>query len=236
MGALRPPANFGPVVDGRGLPANPFDPSGPAMSADVPFMMGTNLTESTFFPFTPLGPMDDDALLKQVGDYVHADAATAKGLIDIYRTENPGRDNTFVFQLISSDWWMRNDVLIQAERKAAQGGAPAYVYQFDKLSPARGGALHCPHGSEIPYVFDNLAAAADLCGTGPQAQALADVMSRAWTGFARTGVPGGVGLPAWPAYSADSRAVMVFDDQSRVQIDPGGPGRAVIAALKARHA
>ena len=236
MSALRPPAGFGPVVDGAALPANPFDPEGPDMSADVPFMMGTNLTESTFFPTTPLGPLDDDALLHQVGDYVHADEATASRLIDLFREENPGRDNTWIFQLISTDWWMRDQVLTQAERKAAQGRAPAYVYQFNKLSPARGGALHCPHGSEIPFVFDNLATAQDLCGVGPQSQALADVMSAAWAGFARTGVPGGVGLASWPAYSAEDRAVMVFDTTCRVERDPGGRARAAIAALKASQA
>ena len=233
VAALRPPAGFGPVVDGRALPANPFDPAAPDLSADVPFMTGTNLTESTFFPFTPLGPMDDDALLKQVGTYIRADAATAGGLIAIYRAENPGRDNTWIYQLISTDWWMRDPVLLQAERKAAQGRAPAYVYQFDKLSPARGGALHCPHGSEIPFVFDNLTTAVDLCGVGPQSQVLADVMSAAWAGFARTGVPGGAGLAPWPAYSTEDRAVMVFDTTSRVARDPGGRGRAAIAELKA---
>ena len=38
---------LGPVVDGRSLPRNPFDPDAPAQSANVPMLIGTNGTEST---------------------------------------------------------------------------------------------------------------------------------------------------------------------------------------------
>ena len=38
---------LGPVVDGRSLPRNPFDPDAPAQSANVPMLIGTNGTESS---------------------------------------------------------------------------------------------------------------------------------------------------------------------------------------------
>ena len=72
---------------------------------------------------------------------------------------------------------MRSTVLMAAERKAALGRAPAYVYQFNWLSPARGGKLHCPHGTEIPFAFDNLHTAVDLTGHPNSFQLLADKMS-----------------------------------------------------------
>ena len=37
---------WGPTVDGRTLPAHPFDPGAPALSADVPLITGTTLNES----------------------------------------------------------------------------------------------------------------------------------------------------------------------------------------------
>ncbi len=36
---------FGPVVDGKTLPNHPFDPGAPALSADIPMIIGTTLNE-----------------------------------------------------------------------------------------------------------------------------------------------------------------------------------------------
>ncbi len=59
--------NFAPVVDGKALPANPFDPAAPAMSASVPFLTGTTATEMTFFaPDERLRPIDDGELRTRV--------------------------------------------------------------------------------------------------------------------------------------------------------------------------
>jgi para-nitrobenzyl esterase len=224
---------FGPVVDGVAIPRNPFDPTATEISADVPFIMGTNLTEATFLPDTPLEPMDDAALLDHVKSYTKTDEAAAKALIATFQAEHPGRDNIFVFHLIASEYWMRSQVLVQAVRKAELKKAPAYVYQFNKLSPARGGKLHCPHGSEIPFVFNDLASAPELVGDAPEAQALAEKMSDVWIAFARTGRPDTPHLPRWPAYEPGARRVMIFDETCSVVSDPGGEGRVAIAKLKA---
>ena len=227
---------FGPVVDGRVMPRDPFSPTAPEFSADVPLIMGSNLTESTFFLTTPLDPINDERLHKEVKDYCRIDDETAHQVVALYRQEHPSRDNVFLYQLISSEYWMRSDVLTQAQRKAEAGRAPCYVYQFNRLAAARDGKLHCPHGSEIPYVFDNIASARALTGEAPAAQVLADKMSAAWVAFARHGDPnlGGADIPYWPAYTA-SRAVMAFDDECSVQLDPDGKARKVIAELKARN-
>ena len=234
------PAGFqsmAPIVDGRSIPRDPFDPAAPEFSADVPFMTGSNLTESTFFLDTPIDPLTEDELHAHVQGYCHVDAATAHQLVALYRQEHPSRDNVFLYQLISSEYWMRTTVLVQAERKTALGRAPAYVYQFNRLSPARGGKLHCPHGSEIPYVFDNLASAKEITGDNATAQVLADKMSAAWVAFARHGDPnmGSAELPYWPPYSSGSRAVMVLDDECRLEIDPDGRCRVAVAEVKANQ-
>ena len=56
--------------------------------------------------------------------------------------------------------------MTQAERKAALGRAPAYLYRFDKTTPVRGGRLIAPHMLEIPYAFYNLDKAEEYTGTG----------------------------------------------------------------------
>ncbi len=43
------------------------------MSADVPFMTGSNLTETTFFPDTPLDPLDEASLHARVKATVRTD-------------------------------------------------------------------------------------------------------------------------------------------------------------------
>ncbi len=235
MGAARLGGGFGPTVDGGALPRNPFDPTAPAVSAHVPFMTGSNLTETTFFPDTPLDPLDDAALTSHVKGYTRADDRETAALISLYRDMNPGRSNVMIYQLISTDYWMRTSVALQAARKAALGPAPAFVYQFEWIGPARGGKLHCPHGSEIPFAFDNIASAPELT-SAEGAQALADRMSAAWAAFARTGNPDTGRLPHWPAYEGDERAVMVFDNTSRVELDSRGRERVAIDELKARQA
>ncbi len=40
---------FGPVVDGHLIPTHPYDPVAPAISADVPIIVGTNKDETIMF-------------------------------------------------------------------------------------------------------------------------------------------------------------------------------------------
>jgi para-nitrobenzyl esterase len=231
LDAARPPLGLGPVVDGRALPRHPFDPDAPEISADVPLLIGSNLTERTFFPDTPLDAIDDAALLGHVKRYTALADADASRLIATYRKNRAGADNTFIYQLIAADWWMTANVTIQAERKAKLGRAPAYVYHFEKRTPVRDGKLKVPHTLEIAYAFDNIDLSTAVTGTGTDKQALADKMSAMWTAFARTGNPSIPGL-RWEPYSAERRAVMILDDDSRIELDPNREERLAISAVK----
>ncbi|HET8748928.1 MAG TPA: carboxylesterase family protein, partial [Ramlibacter sp.] len=232
--AAATPPGIGPVVDGDVLPRNPFDPDAPAVSAQVPMLLGSNLTEVTFFNNTPLEAIDDATLEKRIAAYTRLDAAKAAGLISQYRKARAETPNHVLYQLIASDWWMGGNVHLQAERKAAQGGAAAYVYQFAMPQGARGGKLNVPHTAEIAYVFDNLKLSTALVGeVTPEHQALADRMSAAWVNFARTGNPNGAGLPAWKPYSRADRQVMVFGPKIGVAPAAVVDGALAVNALKA---
>src|SRR6266436_8869237 len=91
--AARPPLGFGPVVGGHALPRHPFDPEAPEISAHVPMLLGSNLTERTFFPDTPLDPIDDAALLGHVKRYTGLGDAEASRLIASYRKNRANADN-----------------------------------------------------------------------------------------------------------------------------------------------
>lgn len=228
----------GPVLDGKSLPVHPFDPTAPAQSASVPFLTGTTATETTFFdPDDQLMPIDDATLRQRVKALLKADDAEADRMIALYRKNQPGRDNIDLYLRMETDnSRFRTGVDTQAERKAAQRGAPVYVYRFEYYSPVRQGRLKSMHCMEIPFVFDNLEAGKIYTGISPAAQRLADRMSAAWVAFARTGNPNHRGIPQWPAFDATRRPTMVFGDEVKAVNDPGGEERLALKAIRDRQA
>lgn len=229
---------FGPVVDGKSLPTHAFDPTAPAQSASVPFLTGTTATEVTFFaPDEQLRPIDDATFRDRVKGLLKISDAEADRLIALYRKNEPGRDNIDLFLRLSTDnSFFRSGVDTQAERKAAQRGAPVYLYRFEYYSPVREGRLKAMHCMEIPFVFDNLAAGAVYTGSGPVAQRIADQMSAAWVAFARTGNPNHRGIPQWTAFNADQRPTLVFGPETRLVNDPGREQRLALEAIRRSQA
>ena len=90
----------------------------------------------------------------------------------------------------------RIGALTMAERKAAQGGAPAYNYWFQWQSPILDGRARAFHCSELPFVFYNTERCATMTGNTPEARDLAARVSVAWLNFARKGDPNKPGLTA----------------------------------------
>jgi para-nitrobenzyl esterase len=191
--------NFRPVLDGKSLPVHPFDPTAPVQSKDIPLLIGTADTEQTFF----LGPtpenfsLDRAQAISRIARFVGLDDAEAGRLYDDYAASrsNPSPSDILVY-VLSDQMYRRNDMLA-AERKASQGGAPAYLYLITWRSPVMDGKLKSPHTMCIPFVFGTYDAAAPMIGTGPDRVALSQKMMSAWTDFARTGVPAADGLPPW---------------------------------------
>ncbi len=230
-----PPLAFAPVVDGRSLPANPFDPVAPAMSADIPLLIGTVETEVTFFPHQILDPIDDASLHAHVKQVLRGASDTqVNELIAAYRAGRPQASNTDLYLIIASDATFRRGVLLEAERKAAQGAAPVYQYYFTWRSPVRGGKLRTFHTIEIPFVFDNVDAAKPMLGSGEDRYALARKVSGAWVAFARSGNPNHAGLPNWAPYDNVRRATMILNDECRLVDDPHRTERLLLQSIEAR--
>ena len=226
--------NFGPVVDGKSLPGDPFQPTAPAMSASVPMIIGTTATEMTFFaPDAQLKPIDDATFKTRVKTLLRVDDAKVDETIALYRKNQPGRDNIDLFLRMSTDnSFFRAGVDTQAERKAAQNAAPVYMYRFEYYSPVREGRLKSMHCMEIPFVFDNLEAGKVYTGISPAAQKLADQMSAAWVAFAKTGSPDHAGIPKWTPFTAASRQTLVFGPgQVKLVNDPGHEERLALKAI-----
>lgn len=225
---------FRPVVDGKLLPRHPFEPDAPEISRHVPMMIGTNRTEAAAFmgPDPAMDTLDDAGLKAEIGKLVPADKVDE--VFALYRRLYPQSSHAEIAYMVSTDRGYFLDSTIQAEHKAEQGGAGAWLYSFYRETPVQDGRYFAPHAEEIPFVFDTLANATRMIGPVTlQAQALADRMSATWADFAKTGkvaVPGG---PAWPAYNAQTRPTMIFDegDRLRVENDPRGEQRRTMLAF-----
>ena len=81
----------GPVVDGRSLPRDQWYPDAPAVSADVPLMMGSTETEDAWSDPPPPLQMSEDEMLTRVRRIARNDEAKTKDLVALYR-KTPSRD------------------------------------------------------------------------------------------------------------------------------------------------
>jgi para-nitrobenzyl esterase len=228
-----PGLRLGPVVDGQVLPGDPFDPTAPAMSSEIPLLIGSTEFEANFFPGAKFDPIDDAGLHAAFKQATRASDAEVDKLIAVYRKGRPGYSNLELSEVVASDNF-RAGVITEAERKAAQR-APVYAYWFRWRSPVRDGKLKAFHTLEIPFVMGNVDEAKTMTGTGQDRYALEDKMNGAWAAFARTGNPNTKGLPNWPAFNTKERATMVFNNECQVVNDPAGEERAALnAAVSAR--
>lgn len=110
----------------------------------------------------------------------------------------------------------RANCVEQARVQQQMNGAPVYNFLFCWESPILDGKHRASHCMEIPFVFNNIQLARELTGGEEDAYRLADVMSRAWIAFAKTGNPNVEGLPTWEPFTAERGEVMLFDKECRM--------------------
>ena len=214
---------LGPVVDGKALPRDPFDPTAPEVSADVPVMIGTAETEGTYFATPDLLSLDESAVRSRLRERLGGDSDR---IVDLFRTNRPKATPSELYFTILAFPTKAN---VQAERKAALGKAPAYLYCMNWRTPVQDGTRLSPHCLELPFVFNNVWHMPELVGTGPEIQPLADKVSGAWAAFARTGNPNHSGIPQWPAFNANQRATMFINNEWKVVNDANREERLAMA-------
>jgi para-nitrobenzyl esterase len=186
----------GPLVDGKIVVENPDEAYRAGRNAKVPVMIGAN---SADIGFAFAKTMDE--LFKPFG----AGAAKAQAAYDPDKTGNVQATGFKV----AMDRTMVEPARFTAAEFARQG-LPSYEYRFSYVAASmRSQWPGAPHATEIPYVFDTVAAkyGKDLT---PADEATARAANTYWANFAKTGDPNGPGLPQWPRYSPTGDGIMDF--------------------------
>lgn len=198
--------SFFPVIDGDLIPQRPTDVLAAGDYLPVPLLTGYTTDEFRFFTF-PTGiaaAISAESLPRLLPRY----GVTAQ-VADVYTANRPDASAADVFAAIVTDLVFRADTMRCAEANTA-AGAPSYVYEFAWHSTVP--ELRAAHVMEIPFVFDQLAAAHSLTGPNPPQQ-LADEVHRAWVDFATHGDPG------WTPFHPGTRPVRIFDFPESSTVD-----------------
>ena len=197
---------FGPTPDGETLLQQPFQPTFPAFSSEIPVMIGTTFNELQRLQYDQ--PMTQTEAVQQLqktfGDETDA---YVKAFAKAYPDYTPQ-------DLVSIDWLFRPKTLITADAMKNK----FYMYMFTWRSPVNKGSVH---GHELKFCFNTLHHSPNELPSPTAADLkLADLMSSAWAQFAHNGNPNIKGLPAWKPYTPENGELMVFDYDCLIRNNP----------------
>jgi para-nitrobenzyl esterase len=221
-----PGSGFWPLMDGLVLPAHPFDPIAPAISAQKPLIVGTNHDEAVFLHLSDKAvfDLDEATLLKRLTETY---GSNAQKLLSTYRHSRPDASSSEIFIAIETAAGWGAPSIAVAERKAMQGAAPVYMYvNTDAIRKNVSGTdypIGAMHATDGALKFDTLDVN-PMIVYGPEELAehrlAAANFTRMWTAFARDGKPAAPGQPEWPPYTLKDRATMMVEGHCHVALDP----------------
>jgi para-nitrobenzyl esterase len=205
---------FTPVMDGKYLPHHPFDPAAPTESRDVPIIISTTLEDAALRLTN--WDLTDSGLMALVNERHNG---KAKEILPMYRDAGSGKTPYLIQAQIFTDSQNRVRAITQAERKAAQGGAGAYMYIWEWVNPSFDGKFGAVHGHDVDASFNLYRQ--NMCGSGrKEGRNVTLALASTWIAFAKTGNPDNEHIPHWPKYDAATRATMIFDATTRIVNDP----------------
>ena len=219
-----PGARWAPTLDGETIAEDPAAVLAEGRFTNaMPLLIGHTRDESTLF--TMLNPrlaeLDRDRLVALAVEPFGEAAADAVAGYEAERAA-AGLPTTpaAVWAAISTDRMFRLPAIRTAECHLAHTPA-VWMYRFDRPSPAHDGRLGACHSLDIPYVWGThgLPAMRRFCGGDAGVARLSARMMACWLAFARGGEPVVDGV-AWPTYSVDERATLLFDDEPQLANAP----------------
>jgi para-nitrobenzyl esterase len=193
------PIYSGPILDGKLVVETAQHAYEAGRQARVPLIIGSNSAE---VPAGFVNASSKEELLPLFG--------SLKDDVSAVYDPDGTTDLAKMLTMVNTDKVWAEPARFTARAFVAKG-TPAYVYLFSYVSPSmqqwmRYGAAH---GSEIPYVFDNLRGW-NGATVASKDSVVARMMNTYWTNFAKTGDPNGNGLPKWPRYDSSKDEILEF--------------------------
>ena len=211
------------TIDGWSLPEQVVDAFDKGQQAHVPLLAGFNSGEirsqRALLPLTPANA----AIYRAEIQRRYRDLAPA--FLRLYPSDDIAGSMLATVRDAVYGWATERMI-----RQQAAAGQPSYLYFFDHCYPAARARNLCDfHASEVPFVFGHVGQGATLPPKWPRPQgkdqqAMSAAMIDYWAGFAKTGVPGAPGLPAWRPYSTSRKSCMHFSDKPRAERHDPVPG------------
>ena len=205
---------WAPRIEAGTIPFHPYSEGGAAVSRDIALMAGATLHEFNLALFNP--GMEDVTrdTLKSMLSSLYSDP---EAVLAVAEQTYPDQKPVALYSIISAASFNRRNVIDQCQAKAALGGAPAYLYQFNWETPVLDGTPRAYHCAELPFVFANAMREIQATGGGEEALLIETQLCDAWTAFAHSGNPQHAALPEWTAVGPASAPTMVFDNTARLE-------------------
>lgn len=192
----------GPVVEGTLMRGSPLQLYLQGEGANVPVMLGATSADIGF---------------AQARDFAQLYGLFGDRAAQARQAYNPEDSTEFplIAARVGGDLSMVEPARAVARALAARG-QPVYHFRFSYVAESlRAQWRGAQHATEIPYVFNTVAARYGDDLTEADAAA-ARVAIDYWTAFARTGVPAAAAGPAWPRYDAASDQILDFTNDGPV--------------------
>ena len=198
-----PPIYSGPILDGKLVVETAESAYKAGRPPNVALIIGSNSAE---VPAGFVNASSKEELLSQFSN--------VRGEMSAVYDPDGTTDFARMLTMVNTDKVWAEPARFTARSFAAKG-APAYIYLFSYVSSSMQGWMRygAAHGSEIPYVFDNLRAR-NGATVAPKDQEVARMMNAYWANFAKTGDPNGPGLPKWPRYDPSKDEILEFRPNS----------------------
>jgi len=209
-GSENTPIYSGPILDGKLVVETAESAYKAGRVPDVPIILGSNSAE---VPAGFVNASSKEELLSLFGRLKDE----AKAAYD------PDGNTEFaeMLTMVNTDKVWAEPARFTAEAWA-ENGVPAYIYLFSYVPESMQERMRfgAAHGSEIPYVFNNLHARWGADSATSQDEEVARVMNTYWANFAKTGNPNGNGLPEWPVYKPEKNKIMEFQSDGKAAGKP----------------
>ena len=198
----------GPMTDGRIVTGDTDTLLAAGKARGIRMVIGSNSDELGFIPAPFLKGFVAKATEK-LGTAAET-VRTAYGSADAYDRHIP------------SDFTFTEPAFSLARRQAAN--APTWLYRFGYVAEEKRATLAgASHATDVPYQFDNLAAAGGK--PSPADMATAKLVADHWVRFARTGDPG------WARF-APGEQMLVISNTTSATAPAGTPEIRAIAAAR----